>query len=115
MDQKVIDQIQSIKGEYHFETYVSLTCQNCPVVVQALNIMSVLSPNITHTMIDGAAFKEEAEGKGIMAVPSIYLNGEFFESGRMEVEEILAKLGSTADPSEFEKKDPFDVLVIGGG
>ncbi|AWP37402.1 MULTISPECIES: alkyl hydroperoxide reductase subunit F [Heyndrickxia] len=115
VDQKVIDQIQSIKGEYHFETYVSLTCQNCPVAVQALNIMSVLNPNITHTMIDGAAFREEAEGKGIMAVPSIYLNGEFFESGRMEVEEILAKLGSTADPSEFEKKDPFDVLVIGGG
>ncbi|GER66271.1 alkyl hydroperoxide reductase subunit F [Weizmannia acidilactici] len=115
LDQRVIDQIKNIKGEYHFETYVSLTCQNCPVVVQALNVMSVLNPNITHTMIDGAAFKEEAESKGIMAVPSIFLNGEFFESGRMEVEEILAKIGSAPDKSEFENKDPFDVLVVGGG
>ncbi|WP_018662804.1 alkyl hydroperoxide reductase subunit F [Heyndrickxia acidiproducens] len=115
IDQKVIDQIKNVKGEYHFETFVSLTCQNCPIVVQALNVMSVLNPNITHTMIDGSVFRDEAESKGIMAVPSIYLNGEFFESGRMEVEEILAKIGSTPDPTEFAEKEPFDVLVVGGG
>ena len=77
--------------------------------------MSVLNPNITHTMIDGAAFKEEVESKNIMAVPTVYLNGEFFESGRMTIEEILAKLGSAPDASEFANKEPFDVLVVGGG
>jgi len=115
VDQKVIDQIKAIEGKHHFETYISLSCQNCPVVVQALNLMSVLNPNITHTMIDGAAFKEEAESKNIMAVPTIFLNGESFGNGRMTVEEILAKMGNAPDASEFENKDPFDVLVVGGG
>lgn len=110
-----IDQIKQLKGEYHFETYISLTCHNCPDVVQALNIMSVLNPNITHTMIDGAAFKEEVESKDIMAVPTIYLNGNFFESGRLTLEEILAKLGQVSDVSSINEKEPFDVLVIGGG
>lgn len=115
VDQKIIDQVQSISGEYHFETYVSLSCHNCPDVVQALNMMSVLNPGITHTMIDGAAFKQEVESKNIMNVPSIYLNGEFFGGGRMTTEEILAKIGSGPDASEFSNKDPFDVLVVGGG
>ena len=115
VDAKLIDQVKSIKGEYHFETYISLSCHNCPEVVQALNLMSVLNPGITHTMIDGAAFKEEAESKNIMAVPTVLLNGEEFGSGRMTLEEILGKLGSGPDMSEFEKKEPFDILVIGGG
>ncbi|WP_313800022.1 alkyl hydroperoxide reductase subunit F [Cytobacillus sp.] len=115
VDQKVIDQVKAIKGEYHFETYVSLSCHNCPDVVQALNVMSVLNPGITHTMIDGAAFKEEVESKNVLAVPTVLLNGEAFGSGRMSLEEILAKMGSTPDPSELSEKDPFDVLVIGGG
>lgn len=115
VEQSVIDQIKSIRGEYTFETYISLSCHNCPDVVQALNLMSVLNPGITHTMIDGAVFKEEVESKDIMSVPSVYLNGEFFESGRMTVEEILAKLGTAPDASEFDNKEPFDVLVIGGG
>jgi len=115
VDQKLIDQIKSIKGEYHFVTYVSLTCHNCPDVVQALNIMSVLNPDISHTMIDGAAFKEEVESKGIMAVPTVFLNGETFGSGRMTLEEILAKMGSTSDASELSDKEPYDVLVVGGG
>lgn len=115
VDESVIEQIKNLNETYHFETYVSLTCQNCPDVVQALNMMSVLNPQITHTMIDGAVFKEEVESKDIMAVPAVYLNGEFFGSGRMSVEEILAKLGSTVDPAELNAKDPFDVLVVGGG
>ncbi|WP_422660532.1 alkyl hydroperoxide reductase subunit F [Paenibacillus sp. EC2-1] len=115
VEQSVIDQIKSIRGEYTFETYISLSCHNCPDVVQALNLMSVLNPGISHTMIDGAAFKEEVESKQIMSVPSVYLNGEFFESGRMTIEEILAKLGSAPDASEFDNKDPYDVLVVGGG
>ncbi|MGG0136135.1 alkyl hydroperoxide reductase subunit F [Bacillus subtilis] len=115
VDQKVIDQVKKISGEYHFESYISLTCHNCPDVVQALNMMSVLNPNITHTMIDGAAYKAEVESKNIMAVPTVYLNGESFGSGRMTLEEILAKMGSGTGASEFADKEPFDVLVVGGG
>lgn len=115
VDQKVIDQIKAIKGEYHFESYISLTCHNCPDVVQALNLMSLLNPGITHTMIDGAAYKLEVESKNIMAVPTVFLNGENFGGGRMTVEEILAKMGSGTDASELSDKEPFDVLVVGGG
>ena len=115
VSQDVVNRIQQIRGKHHFETYVSLTCHNCPDVVQALNIMSVLNPDISHTMIDGAAFKEEAEQKGIMAVPTVFLNGKLFASGRMSLEDILAKLGSAPDASSFADKEPFDVLVIGGG
>lgn len=115
VEKKVIDQIKNIQGEYRFESYISLSCHNCPDVVQALNLMSILNLNITHTMIDGAAFKEEVESKGIMVVPTVYLNGETFGSGRITLEEILAKLGSSPDASEFMEKDPYDVLVVGGG
>lgn len=115
VDQSVIEQIKNIKGDYQFETYISLSCHNCPDVVQALNLMSVLNSGITHTMIDGAAFKEEVERKDIMAVPSVYLNGEFLSSGRMTLEEILAKIGNAPDPSELTNREPYDVLVVGGG
>jgi NADH-dependent peroxiredoxin subunit F len=115
VDEKVIEQIKNIQGEYHFESYISLSCHNCPDVVQALNVMSILNPGITHTMIDGAAFKEEVESKEIMAVPTVFLNGESFGSGRMTLEEILAKLGNGPDASELSDKEPFDVLVVGGG
>lgn len=115
VEQKVIDQIKNIEGHYHFDSYISLTCQNCPEVVQGLNLMSLLNPNISHTMIDGAAFKEEVESKDIMAVPTVFLNGESFSSGRMSLEELLAKLGSAPDASEFADKEPYEVLVVGGG
>ncbi|GJM78370.1 NADH dehydrogenase [Paenibacillus sp. HMSSN-139] len=114
VEQPIIDQIKGIQGEYRFETYVSLSCHNCPDVVQALNLMSVLNPGISHTMIDGAAFKEEVDRKEIMAVPTVFLNGELFGNGRMSVEDILGKLGSS-DTSAFEGKEPYDVLVVGGG
>ena len=115
VDENVKNRVKKIDGTYNFETYISLSCHNCPEVVQALNTMSVLNPNISHTMIDGAAFKDEVESKDIMAVPTIYLNGEFFGSGRMDIEEILGKLNLAPDKSEFENIDPFDVLVVGGG
>ncbi len=115
IDQNVIDQIKNIDGEYHFETYVSLTCHNCPDVVQALNIMSVLNQNITHSMIDGAAFKDEVESKDILAVPAIYLNDAPFGNGRMTIDEILAKLGTGPKTEELSNKEPYDILVIGGG
>lgn len=115
VDEEVINQIKGIKGEFHFETYVSLSCHNCPDVVQALNVMSVINPNITHTMIDGAAYKAEVEQKNVMAVPAVYLDGEFFGGGRMSLEEILSQIADGPDPSELTEKDPFDVLVVGGG
>lgn len=115
VEDSVIEQIKNIDGTFHFETYVSLTCHNCPDVVQALNVMSVVNPNISHTMIDGAAFKQEVESKNIMAVPSVYLNGEFMSSGRMTIDDILSQMGSGPDAGELNEKDPFDVLVVGGG
>ena len=113
--ENLIDQVKNIRGEYHFETYVSLTCHNCPDVVQALNLMSILNPGITHTMIEGGAYKEEVESKNIMAVPTVFLNGESFGGGRMTLEEILAKMGNAPDAQELSNKEPFDVLVVGGG
>lgn len=115
IDEDLADQVRAIDGEHHFESYISLSCQVCPEVVQTLNIMSVLNPNVSHTMIDGSVFKEEAEGNNIMAVPTTFMNGEPFGNGRMTVEEVMAKLGSGPDASQFEDKDPFDMLVVGGG
>ncbi|TYS18021.1 alkyl hydroperoxide reductase subunit F [Rossellomorea vietnamensis] len=115
VDQSVLDQVKNLKGEYHFESYISLSCHNCPDVVQALNLMSIFNEGVTHTMIDGAAFKDEVESKEIMAVPTVFLNGEEFGSGRMSLEEILGKVGGGPDASELSGKDPYDVLVVGGG
>jgi alkyl hydroperoxide reductase subunit F len=115
---EVIEQIKALDGDYRFETYFSLSCQNCPDVVQALNLMAVLNPNIHHVAIDGALFQEEVTIRQVMSVPSIYLNGELFTQGRMSEEEILAKLdtGSSArDAEKLKAKDAFDVLVVGGG
>lgn len=112
-EQAIIDQIKAIDRPLHFETYISLTCQKCPDVVQALNLMSLLNPNISHTMIDGSIFREESEN--IMAVPAIFLDGEEFGNGRMTIQDILANLGSQADPAEFNDKTPYDVLIVGGG
>lgn len=110
-----IQEIKAIKGEYHFETFISLTCHNCPDIVQALNTMSILNPGISHTMIDGAAYRQEAKDRDIMNVPTVFLNGEVFGVGRMSLEDILAKLGTAKGPEEYNEKDPFDVLVVGGG
>jgi len=118
LDDDTIAQIKAIDSEFHFETYISLSCQNCPDVVQALNMMSVLNPNISHVMIDGGLYPDEIETRQIMSVPTVYLNGEVFGQGRMTLPEIVAKLDSGADEKAAQKineKDPFDVLIIGGG
>jgi alkyl hydroperoxide reductase subunit F len=115
---EVIEQIKNLDGEYNFETYFSLSCQNCPDVVQALNLMAVLNSNIRHVAIDGALFQEEVTIRQVMSVPSIYLNGELFGQGRMGEEEILAKLDTGASARDAEKlsaRDAYDVLVVGGG
>jgi len=118
VDAAVIEQIQSLDGDFEFEVYVSLSCQNCPDVVQAINLMAVLNPRVRATMIDGALFQAEVESKQIMAVPSLYLNGQPFGQGRMTVEEIVAKLDKNAAARQAEAlkgKAPFDVLIVGGG
>ncbi len=115
---ETIAQIHNLEGSFRFETYISLTCQNCPEVVQALNLMAVINPNITHVMIDGALFQDEVTERQIMAVPTIYMNGEQFGQGRMSVDEILAILDTGAIAREAEKisaREPFDVLIVGGG
>jgi alkyl hydroperoxide reductase subunit F len=116
--QDLIEQVRNIDGDFTFETYFSLSCQNCPDVVQALNLMAVLNPRIRHTAIDGALFKEEVESRKVMAVPTVYLNGEPFASGRMELEQIVARIDSGAEKRAAEKiktKEPFEVLIVGGG
>ncbi|MCF3934385.1 alkyl hydroperoxide reductase subunit F [Acuticoccus sp. M5D2P5] len=118
LDPSVVEAVAALDGDYLFETYFSLSCQNCPDVVQALNAMAVINPRIRHTAIDGALFKAEVDAREIMSVPSVYLNGEPFAQGRMEVEQILAKLDTNAEARAAEKikaQDPFDVLVVGGG
>jgi alkyl hydroperoxide reductase subunit F len=118
IDAGVIEQIRALPGEYRFETYVSLSCQNCPDVVQALNTMAAINPGISNVMIDGAAFQDEVAQRQIMAVPAVYLNGEPFAQGRISIEEILAKLDTGASAREAAKlarKEPFDLLVVGGG
>ncbi|MEF9386976.1 alkyl hydroperoxide reductase subunit F [Ralstonia solanacearum species complex bacterium KE056] len=118
LDDDVIEQIRNIEGDFRFETYMSLTCQNCPDVVQALNVMSVINPRIQHVAIDGALFQDEVEARKIMAVPTLFLNGEVFSQGRMGVEEILAKIDTGAAARDAEKlnaRAPYDVLIVGGG
>jgi len=114
----VIEQVKNLDGDYRFETYFSLSCQNCPDVVQALNLMSVLNPKIQHVAIDGALYQDEVDARQVMSVPTVFLNGEVFDQGRMSLEQILAKLDTGAAQREAEKlqtKSAFDVLVVGGG
>ncbi|MBI5784550.1 MAG: alkyl hydroperoxide reductase subunit F [Rhodocyclales bacterium] len=114
VDASVIEQIERIDTKLHFETFISLSCHNCPDVVQALNLMAVLNPNVESVMIDGALFQHEVEARGIMAVPMVFANGEHFGQGRMTIEEIVARVSDGNTPP-MEDKDPFDVLVVGGG
>jgi len=118
IDADAIAQIKALDGPFRFETYFSQSCQNCPDVVQALNTMSALNPNISHVAIDGALFQAEVEARQVMAVPTILLNGEPFGQGRMTVEQILGKLDTGAAARDAEKikaKDAYEVLIIGGG
>lgn len=114
----VIEQIRALEGQYNFVTYFSLSCQNCPDVVQALNLMSIINPNITHIAVDGALFPEEVAQREILAVPTVFLNGELFDQGRMSLDQILAKLDTGAvarEAARIDAAEPFDMLVIGGG
>ncbi|MFA6041625.1 MAG: alkyl hydroperoxide reductase subunit F, partial [Methylophilus sp.] len=118
LEPEKIAQIAAIEGTFHFETYVSLTCHNCPDVVQALNMMAVINPNISHVMIEGGMYQDEVKAKNIMSVPTTFLNGQEFSVGRMDIDEILPKIdvGAVARAAEeIDARAPFDVLVVGGG
>ena len=118
VDASVIEQIKSLQGEYRFEIFISLSCHNCPDVVQALNLMAVLNPRVSNTMIDGALFQQEVEARQVMGVPAVFLNGQEFGQGRLSIEEILAKLDTNAGERQAEElnaKGVFDVLIVGGG
>ena len=118
VEQDVIDSIKALDGDFNFEVYMSLTCHNCPDVVQALSLMAIFNPQVKTTVIEGGAFQKEVEERQIMAVPMVFLNGEVFASGRMSVEEIVAKLDTGAasrDAAKLSAKDPFEVLIVGGG
>ena len=118
LEADVIEQISNLEDEMNFETFISLSCQNCPDVVQALNMMAAINPKIKSTMIDGAAFQDEITERNIMAVPSVYLNGEVFAQGRISLTEILKKVDTGSAKKEAEalnKKEPYEVLVVGGG
>lgn len=118
VDADLIEQIHALEGDYHFEMFFSLTCHNCPDVVQALTLMALENPRITATLIEGGTFQQEVEARDIMAVPATFLNGEPFYNGKMELAEILSRLDKSADAKQAEKlaaKAPFEVLVVGGG
>jgi NADH-dependent peroxiredoxin subunit F len=118
VEQDVIESIKSLEGKKRFQTFISLSCHNCPDVVQALNLMAALNPDIEHEMIDGALFQGLVDQYQIMAVPTVILNGEVFGQGRMSVEEIAAKLDTNSSARDAEKlnaKDAYDSLIIGGG
>lgn len=115
---ELLASVKSLEGDYRFETFFSLSCQNCPDVIQAINIMAALNPSVSHVAIDGAMFREEVETRKVMAVPAIYLNGEIFGQGRMDLSQIMAKLdtGTVARAAEkIDAKEPFEVLIVGGG
>jgi len=116
--QSLLEQIRDIDGDFEFETYYSLTCHNCPDVVQALNLMAVLNPRIKHTAIDGGAFQNEITDRNIMGVPAVFMNGKEFGQGRMTLTEIVAKVDTGAEKraaEELNKRDAYDVLIVGSG
>lgn len=115
---ETLKQIRAIEGDFHFETYYSLSCHNCPDVVQALNLMSVLNPHITHTAIDGGVFQNEIQERNVMGVPAVFLNGESFGQGRMTLEQIVSKIDTGAEKRQAEAlnaRAPYEVLIVGSG
>ncbi|MGO2345247.1 MAG: thioredoxin family protein, partial [Providencia sp.] len=116
--QELLEQIEALEGEFHFETYYSLSCHNCPDVVQALNLMAILNPKISHTAIDGGLFQNEIEERNVMGVPAVYLNGKEFGQGRMTLSEIVSKVDTNADlraAKSLTEREPYEVLIIGSG
>ncbi len=117
-DEMIKAKVRALNGKIELKTYVSLTCTNCPDVVQALNSMVAINPSISHTMIDGGINREEVESLNIQAVPSVYINGEQLHVGRSDFATLLSKIESKVGVSEVEVSSEtreFDLLVVGGG
>lgn len=117
-DAELIEAVRRLDGPLDFVTYMSLSCQNCPTVVQALNTMAVLNPNVSHTVVEGSLFQDEVHEHNILSVPTIYLNGELFGTGRTDLGQFVAKLDSGAaerQQAALGQKEPYDVLVVGQG
>ena len=118
VEPELIEQVRALPGDYRFEVFMSLSCHNCPDVVQALSLMAVLNPRVQTVVIDGALFQDEVKAREVMAVPMVFLNGQEFGSGRMSLEEIVAKLDTGAaarDAAKLDAKAPYDMLIVGGG
>ncbi len=118
VEASVLDSIRAIKQPMRFEVFMSLSCHNCPDVVQALSLMAILNPRISTVVIEGGAFPDEVQAREIMAVPMVFADGQMFGSGRMTVEEIVARLDTGAaerEAAELDSREPYDVLIVGGG
>jgi alkyl hydroperoxide reductase subunit F len=118
IDKDLIEQVRNLDGEYHFETYISLSCQTCPEVVQALNMMAAINPQISNEMIDGSLFQQEVDDRKVMAVPTVFMNGQQFSQGRITLADILKKIDKNAGARSLKKLDEkgvFDMLIVGGG
>lgn len=118
VEPQVLEQVRQLRGEHRFEVYMSLSCHNCPDVVQALALMAWVHPQIETTVIDGALYQEEVQRRNILAVPLVMRNGESFASGRMSLEDILAQLDTRStvqQASALAQRAPYDMLVVGGG
>lgn len=116
-------------GEHNVTTYMSVTCLNCPEVVQSLNTISIINPKIQHTAVEGSAFREEVERLGVMSVPAVFENGKLISSGRAGIDELVAILASNeksdgnnsvsaqnaALAEKMNAQDPYDIILVGGG
>ena len=118
-DEAVAARIKALKGEIRLQTYVSLTCTNCPDVVQALNVMALINPDISNEMVDGGLYQDEIERLGIQGVPAVYVNGEPLHVGRGDLgvllQELEDKVGTDHDGAAVLPVRTYDVLVLGGG
>ena len=110
--------IADINDELNFETIVSLSCENCPDVVQALNQFAILNSKITNTTIDGGLHPQMIKSRNIQSVPTVFLNGKEFASGRVSVAKLLEKITKNIRVSTPNKTPSIplqDVTIIGGG
>lgn len=116
-------------GPHNVTTYMSVTCLNCPEVVQSLNTISIINPKIQHTVVEGSAFREEVERLGIMSVPAVFEDGKLISSGRAGIDELVEILASNeksdgnnsisaanvALAEKMNAQDPYDIVLVGGG
>lgn len=114
-DEFIKSRILNLQGEINITTYMSLSCQNCPEVVQALNLIAIFSRTIIHKIVDGSIFKDELEKLNIQAVPTVYVNGELFYVGRSSLGELLSLLEQKFSHEQTLIERNYDVILAGAG